>query len=407
LFEDELDYVWHALRRLGVREADLDDEVNEVFLRVHRQFAKYDPSRPVRPWLFAFAARVAAEHRRLAHNRREVPGLPPDLLDPGPSTEAQAADNEARAMVLRALDRLDQSKREVFVAIELGGHSAPELALELGVPVNTVYSRLRLARDEFAAALEQGGFPVSQRSVGGLPPDVQDALDAERARPGMDGSARARARARLHASLLSGMNDHTGGHSEPHGARERRLWPRLRSANPVLTAVLGFGLGLGTGLAVQTRVPASHAGDVQRELSSRSAPKPEGKAPVDVAPRTVPQRSVSSDSGTDDLRGTARDASAAASASPREPGASTLVGERALLDVAHSALGNGHADDALVALARHAERYPNGVYREEREALTIQCLHALGRTGEAARKAAVFRARYPKSLFLPSVTDSP
>lgn len=155
LFEDELDYVWHALRRLGVREADLDDEVNEVFLRVHRQFAKYDPSRPVRPWLFAFAARVAAEHRRLAHNRREVPGLPPDLLDPGPSTEAQAADNEARAMVLRALDRLDQSKREVFVAIELGGHSAPELALELGVPVNTVYSRLRLARDEFAVALRR------------------------------------------------------------------------------------------------------------------------------------------------------------------------------------------------------------------------------------------------------------
>jgi RNA polymerase sigma-70 factor (ECF subfamily) len=58
LFDAELDYVWNALRRLGVREADLDDEVNEVFLRVHRQLAQYDPSRPVRPWLFAFAARV-------------------------------------------------------------------------------------------------------------------------------------------------------------------------------------------------------------------------------------------------------------------------------------------------------------------------------------------------------------
>ena len=61
-FDAELDYVWNALRRLGVREADLDDEVNEVFLRVHRQLAQYDPSRPIRPWLFAFAARVAAAY---------------------------------------------------------------------------------------------------------------------------------------------------------------------------------------------------------------------------------------------------------------------------------------------------------------------------------------------------------
>jgi RNA polymerase sigma-70 factor (ECF subfamily) len=155
LFEAELDYVWHSLRRLGVREADLDDEVNEVFLRVHRQLSTYDPARPLRPWLFAFAARVATEHRRRAHVRREVPGLPLDVEDVAPNTEALAAQAETRALVLRALDALDQPKREVLVAVDIDGHSGPELAEALGVSVNTVYSRLRLAREEFTTSLRR------------------------------------------------------------------------------------------------------------------------------------------------------------------------------------------------------------------------------------------------------------
>ena len=155
LFEAELDYVWNALRRLGVREADLDDQVNEVFLRVHRQLAQYDASRPLRPWLFAFAARVAAEYRRLSRNRFEIPGLPSDVLDPAPSAHEHLEQSEVRATVLAALDTLDQAKREVFVAIEIEGHSGPDVAEALGVSVNTVYSRLRLARDEFANALRR------------------------------------------------------------------------------------------------------------------------------------------------------------------------------------------------------------------------------------------------------------
>jgi RNA polymerase sigma-70 factor (ECF subfamily) len=41
----------------------------------------------------------------------------------------------------------------VFVLLELSGHSAPEAAEALGVPVNTVYSRLRIARQKFTAAV--------------------------------------------------------------------------------------------------------------------------------------------------------------------------------------------------------------------------------------------------------------
>jgi RNA polymerase sigma-70 factor, ECF subfamily len=155
LFETELDYVWNALRRLGVQEADLDDQVNEVFLRVHAQLTHYDAARPIRPWLFAFAVRVAAEHRRLARNHREIPGLPPDVPDPSPGADAHVEASERRALVLAALDALDEDQRAVFVALEIEGHSGPEVAEALGVSVNTVYSRQRLGREKFTTALRR------------------------------------------------------------------------------------------------------------------------------------------------------------------------------------------------------------------------------------------------------------
>jgi len=155
LFEAELEYVWNALRRLGVREADLDDQTNEVFLRVHKELRRFDPARPVRPWLFAFAARVAAEYRRLARNQREIPGLSVEAEDPAPDAEDQMLEREMRSMVLTALDALDGARREVFVALDIEGHTAPQVAEALGVSVNTIYSRLRLARQEFTVAIRR------------------------------------------------------------------------------------------------------------------------------------------------------------------------------------------------------------------------------------------------------------
>ena len=155
LFDAELDYVWNALRRLGVREADLDDQVNEVFLRVHGQLDRYDPARPIRPWLFAFAVRVAAEHRRLARNQRELLGVPLEAPDPAPGPDEQTEQNEARALVLSALDTLAPDQRAVFVALDIEGHSGVEVAEALGISVNTVYSRQRLAREKFTNSLRR------------------------------------------------------------------------------------------------------------------------------------------------------------------------------------------------------------------------------------------------------------
>jgi RNA polymerase sigma-70 factor (ECF subfamily) len=59
---------------------------------------------------------------------------------------------EAARVVEQLLEALDDDKRAVFVLAELEQMSAPDISLAIGVPLNTVYSHLRLARQEFAVA---------------------------------------------------------------------------------------------------------------------------------------------------------------------------------------------------------------------------------------------------------------
>jgi hypothetical protein len=84
-------------------------------------------------------------------------------------------------------------------------------------------------------------------------------------------------------------------------------------------------------------------------------------------------------------------------------GARGLAAERGLLDVARAALTRGAPEEALEAVERHMRDYPQGLLAEEREAIAIKALAAVGRMTEAKARAARFRARYPKSLSLPAI----
>jgi RNA polymerase sigma-70 factor (ECF subfamily) len=155
IYEAEFDYVWHCLRRFGVRRADLEDASHEVFLVVHRRLTDFDPSRPVRPWLAGICFRVASDQRRRAHARREVTSgdLEPEDESKGP--EALLEDQERRSLVNRALESLDLDRRAVLVLHDVDGHPMPAIAEQLEVPLNTCYSRLRLAREQFKAAVQR------------------------------------------------------------------------------------------------------------------------------------------------------------------------------------------------------------------------------------------------------------
>jgi RNA polymerase sigma-70 factor (ECF subfamily) len=154
IYQAEAGFVWNRLRRLGVPERDLEDKVQDVFIVAHRRLESYDRSRPIRAWLAGISVRVALDHRRLAHQRREVSADVSETPAEARSPESTAIEAEARRTVLDALDELPPEQRAVFVLKELEGFSMPEIAEIVDAPLNTLYSRLRLARERFAAAVQ-------------------------------------------------------------------------------------------------------------------------------------------------------------------------------------------------------------------------------------------------------------
>lgn len=151
IYERELTYVWSTLRRLGVRAADLEDASHEVFVVVQRRLADYDESRALRPWLFGIAYRIASEFRRRTKRQSEV-----ELEDV--ATQHSLQDDalgraQDRALILTALEAVEIDRRAVFILHDIDGTAVPEIAHSLGIPLNTAYSRLRLARAEFAKAV--------------------------------------------------------------------------------------------------------------------------------------------------------------------------------------------------------------------------------------------------------------
>jgi RNA polymerase sigma-70 factor (ECF subfamily) len=155
VFDEHFAYVWASLRRLDVRDADLEDQAHEVFLKVHSHLRDYDPQRPIRPWLFAFAFRVASDYRRLSRHRVEVLGAQSEAVDQARPADDGIEAAEERALLAAALDTLDLDRRAVLLLHEIDEVPVPAVAQALGIPLGTAYSRLRFAREDLAAALNR------------------------------------------------------------------------------------------------------------------------------------------------------------------------------------------------------------------------------------------------------------
>jgi RNA polymerase sigma-70 factor, ECF subfamily len=159
VYEAQVDFVWRTVRRMGVREADTDDVVQEVFVIVHRRLAEFAGRAQVKTWVFKILVHVVRHYWR-THQRK-----PGDRAAEDPAAiQTLVADHEhspaamyERVEALRVLDRLlaqlDEEKREVFVLAEIEQMTAAEIAEIVEANVNTVGSRLRAARQEFEKAL--------------------------------------------------------------------------------------------------------------------------------------------------------------------------------------------------------------------------------------------------------------
>jgi RNA polymerase sigma-70 factor, ECF subfamily len=153
LFREYGAFAWRVLRRLGVAERDVDDVCQEVFVTVHRRAASFEGRSSPRTWLYGICVRTASEYRKRAVNRHEVVADRPPEPAVDANQEDHAALREARAMLDRILDGLDDDKRAVFVLYEIEELPMAEVAIAIGCPLQTAYSRLHVARRDVDAAL--------------------------------------------------------------------------------------------------------------------------------------------------------------------------------------------------------------------------------------------------------------
>jgi RNA polymerase sigma-70 factor (ECF subfamily) len=138
---------------VGAR-ADLEDLVQETYLKLLKAVPRYKGQSRFRTFLYGVTANVALMHLRWWRRRREdATSDLPESAAPGADPEATAQSAEARRLVQRALAGLSAKKRVVFVYHELCDMGPEEIAEATDSPYNTVRSRLHHARMEFTQAM--------------------------------------------------------------------------------------------------------------------------------------------------------------------------------------------------------------------------------------------------------------
>lgn len=371
-------FVWRTVRHLGVDPDRIDDAVQDTFLVVHRRLGEFEGRAALRTWLFEIARRVAGRYRRTAAReaprRCEVPEL-----TTGERPDEDLARAEAAEILQEFLDELDRDKSVVFIMAELEQRRAPEIAEALALNLNTVYARLRAARQLLDRKIQR--------------------LQARERRPHVRRAAEVVA-----AALLLEIPS-------------AKAWPAVvAAADPQvfeLTADLapptGLELAAPAKLAAVTIGPGLAGGALCGALAVALAILPT-RAPADPDPTPTPAPAIVSADPRPVSSAILEEPPAApvaapvttASASPRAPArdGDALAQELALFEPARAALLAGDARTALRLLDRHHQRFSAGMFAHEAAAARVEALCRLGdRRAAAARRE--FATRWPDSTLLP------
>jgi RNA polymerase sigma-70 factor, ECF subfamily len=158
------EFVWKCARAFGSKADEIDDVVQDVFLVVQRRHTDLREEGLARSWIYSITRRVVSSHRRRRRERDSRMAADVDSLRSPEQSPLAAAERNVEVRVLSTLlEGLDERKREVFVLSEILEMSGSEIAETLGVPMNTVYSRLRAAREEFDAAAQRQRKSLERR----------------------------------------------------------------------------------------------------------------------------------------------------------------------------------------------------------------------------------------------------
>jgi RNA polymerase sigma-70 factor, ECF subfamily len=157
IYKEFFDFVWSSARHLGASADAIDDVAQDVFIVIHSRLATLQNPEALRSWIYGIVRRTVSDYRRSRRSRdaagarlgTEFRSARPSL----PSPLEMAERSSEVAMLESILAELDEPKREIFVMVEVLEMTVPEVVQSLEIPLNTAYSRLRLARQLFEEAL--------------------------------------------------------------------------------------------------------------------------------------------------------------------------------------------------------------------------------------------------------------
>lgn len=166
VYDEHVAFMYRAARHLGVAPSAIEDVLQEVFIVVHRRLGEFEGRSTMKTWMYGILLHVVRNHRR-SLRRRGVEAAPATLdlaatSAAGPHESAETA--EAMRTLEALLGELDDARREVFVLAELEQLTVPEIAELVGDKPNTIYGRLRNARQQFETALRRHHAKSARRS---------------------------------------------------------------------------------------------------------------------------------------------------------------------------------------------------------------------------------------------------
>ena len=145
--------IYRLAARFGVEPAEIEDVVQRAFVIAYRRIREVDDVRDPLAWLRGITVRVVAQHRRWRGVRRAKRWLLQDsqavAREPVITPEHSAIAAEDIAAVRRVLGKLSPKLRDALVLCDIEELRPAEAAEILGVSVNTVRSRRRLAKERF------------------------------------------------------------------------------------------------------------------------------------------------------------------------------------------------------------------------------------------------------------------
>jgi RNA polymerase sigma-70 factor, ECF subfamily len=157
IYKQYFDFVWASARHLGAAGDAIDDVVQDAFIVIHARLATLQNPEALRSWIYGVVRRTVSDHRRSRRTRDAAGarfGAEQKSAGFSPPSPLEMTERNADLELLESiLAELDEPKREIFVVVEILGMTVPEVVQVLEIPLNTAYSRLRLARKLFDEAL--------------------------------------------------------------------------------------------------------------------------------------------------------------------------------------------------------------------------------------------------------------